>query len=104
MKTIITATGNTEDALFDLRYGRAKYFCIYDKETNSSKFIKNEHADAQGGAGTKAAEQTVELGVKQVISGDFGPKAKEILEKFNIQMVVLNDDTSSIKDIINKIK
>ncbi len=41
------------------------------------------------GAGGKVVETAIELGVTKVISGDFGPKAKDLLEKFNIQMVIL---------------
>ena len=45
----------------------------------------------------------VELGVKKVISGDFGPKAKDLLDKFKIQMVVIQDDTT-VAEIIEKLK
>ena len=62
------------------------------------------YEQAQGGAGTKAAEKMVELKVGKVISGHFGPKAKDLLDKFNIQMVMINDENNSIQDIINKIK
>ena len=104
MKTLISASGKTIQSNFDLRYGRAKYFCIYNKETNTTEFIKNENAESQGGAGTKAAELTIEKGVARVISGDFGPKAKELLEKFNIQMIIIEDEAQTIEDIINKLK
>ena len=45
----------------------------------------------------------IELGVNKIISGDFGPKAKEMLEKFNIQMVIIEDDSQTIQTIIDKI-
>jgi predicted Fe-Mo cluster-binding NifX family protein len=35
-----------------------------------------------GGAGTKAAETVADLNAERVISGDFGPKAKALLEQF----------------------
>ena len=44
-----------------------------------------------------------ELGASQVISGDFGPKAKTMLEKFNIQMIILNESELSVQDVINQI-
>ena len=104
MKTIISATGNTIDAKFDLRFGRAKYFCIYNAENGESEFIENSNKDSQSGAGTKAAELAIEQGVSRVISGDFGPKAKTILEKMNVQMVIVEDNGHTINDIIDKIK
>ncbi|TAJ11500.1 dinitrogenase iron-molybdenum cofactor biosynthesis protein [Marinilabiliaceae bacterium JC017] len=104
MKTVITSTGNSTDSPFDLRFGRAAHYCILDADTNETTFIENEYANAQGGAGTKAAEKMVELGVKRVISGDFGPKAKELLERFKIQMVVLNGEDKTVQEIINTLK
>ena len=104
MKTVITATGNELSSLFDKRFGRAAWFCILDEETGKTEFHNNESKDAQGGAGTKTVEKMVELGVTKVISGDFGPKAKDLLDKFNIQMVIIQDDELSIDDIIRKIK
>ncbi len=104
MKTVITATGNELSSLFDKRFGRAGWFCVLDDKTGETKFHENENKDAQGGAGTKTVEKMVELGVTKVISGDFGPKAKDLLDKFNIQMVIIQDDELSIEDIIRKIK
>ncbi len=103
MKTLITAQGNEKTALFDKRFGRAAWFCIFKEDTHAIEFIKNEHADSQSGAGTKAAETVANLGVTKVISGDFGPKAKELLEKLNIQLVILNDNPISIAEIIEKL-
>ncbi len=104
MKTIITSTGNNTNAPFDKRYGRAAWFCLYDETTGKTVFHKNEYADAQGGAGTKAAEKSVELGAQKIISGDFGPKAKELLEKFKVQMVIISDEDQTIEEIINRLK
>ena len=104
MKTIISSTGNHLDAGFDLRFGRAAWFCLLDEETREIKFYKNEVTEFSHGAGTKAVEKIFELGAQKVISGDFGPKAKELLEKFHIQMVLLSDDSKSIADIIDSIK
>ncbi len=102
MKKVITSTGNSLQSLFDLRFGRAAWFCVYDEETKTTTFIENELKDAQGGAGTKASEKMIELGVQMVVSGDFGPKAKDLLDKFKIQMVIMPDDGSSIENIIKK--
>ena len=104
MKTIISSTGNKTDSQFDLRFGRAEWFCLLDEETGKIRFLKNNHLDASHGAGTKASEKVIEEGATKVISGDFGPKAKEVLDKFNIQMVIIPDDSLTIAEIIQKIK
>ena len=104
MKTLISSTGNKLDSSFDLRFGRAGWFCLLDEETGETSFYENENKEASHGAGTKAVEKLIELGATRVISGDFGPKAKELLEKFKIQMVLLSDDSKSIADIADSIK
>jgi predicted Fe-Mo cluster-binding NifX family protein len=104
MKTAISSTGNNSNSVFDLRFGRAGWFCIYDSETKKTEFFENENKDASGGAGTKTAEKVAELGVTQVISGDFGPKAKSLLERFKIQMIIMNENSKTVQEIINKIQ
>ena len=103
MKTVITSTGNNLESTFDLRFGRAGWFCVYNTDDNTSEFIENPNKEAGGGAGSKSVEMIAELGVKQVISGDFGPKAKPLLEKLKIQMIILEDKNLSVLDIISKI-
>jgi len=104
VKTIITSTGNKLKSNFDLRFGRAGWFCLLDEETGQTTFYENEFMDAVQGAGTKVVEKVVGLGAEKVISGDFGPKAKELLDRFNIQMVILPDNAVTVKDVIDKIK
>ena len=104
MKTAITSSGDSLQSEFDMRFGRAAWFCLLNEETGRHEFIENESVNATGGAGIKAAEKMIELGVAKIISGDFGPKAKDLLEKFNIQMVILGNTHTSIKDIIIKLK
>lgn len=103
MKTVITSTGDKPGSGFDMRFGRAAWFCLYNEDSGKTDFIRNNHAESNNGAGTKAAELMVELGVSKVISGDFGPKAKELLEKFNIQMVIVQNE-SKIENIIQRLK
>lgn len=103
MKMAVTSTGNQLQSTFDMRFGRSAWFCIFDTETNGVEFIENENKNVNGGAGTKAAEKIAEQGVTQVISGDFGPKAKALLERFKIQMIMLNDKEKTVQDIVNKI-
>ncbi len=101
-KTVITSLGNELASQFDKRFGRAEWFCVFDNETKESKFIKNEFVNSNHGAGTQAAELMIELKANRIISGDFGPKAKELLDKLDIQMVIIQDITS-IQEIINRI-
>jgi predicted Fe-Mo cluster-binding NifX family protein len=105
MIVIITSSGDSPDSKFDLRFGRAAWLCVYNTETGTMEFIENENKFISGGAGTKTAAKVAELGAQKVISGDFGPKAKMMLEKLKIQMITLDGDGNrKIEEIINNIK
>lgn len=104
MKVIITSTGDNLNSAFDLRFIRASWFCLYDKETETSNFIKKGFKDLNGGAGTKSSEMVAELGANQVISGHFGPKANNLLDRLNIQMVTMDENKLNIADIISKLE
>jgi len=103
MKTIISSEGSNPESTFDLRFGRAGWFCLLDEESGKTSFFENKYKNESQGAGGKVVEMVVELGVTKVISGDFGPKAKDLLEKLNIQMVVLPDGNKSVEEIIAQI-
>ncbi|SHF01366.1 Predicted Fe-Mo cluster-binding protein, NifX family [Mariniphaga anaerophila] len=102
MKVAITSVGNSLKSKLDLRFGRSVWLCIYDTETKQAEFRQNENKDANGGAGTKTAEKVAELGAEQVVSGDFGPKAKALLEKLKIQMVIFDEPNQTVGGIIEK--
>ncbi|WP_235208337.1 NifB/NifX family molybdenum-iron cluster-binding protein [Saccharicrinis fermentans] len=104
MKTVITSSGESLASSFDMRFGRAAYFCVLDQESGRTEFLENVNKDDSHGAGTKVAEKLIEMGVKKAVSGDFGPKAKELLEKFHVQMVVLQNTGQSVGDIVKKMK
>lgn len=104
MKVIITSTGDTLESKFDLRFGRAGWFCIYDSEKETTEFLENENKNSDGGAGSKAAEKVAELEISKVISGHFGPKAQSQLEQFKIQMIMFDEKEKSVQGIIDKIK
>ena len=101
-KTVITSSGNELASQFDKRFGRADWFCVFDSKTKESTFVKNKFVNSNHGAGTQAAELMVELKANRIISGDFGPKAKELLEKLDIQMIIIQDSTS-VQAIVDKI-
>ena len=103
MKTLITTQAKSTDSPMDKRFGRSHYFCIYDDRDNSIVFEDNPYIDSEGGAGSKTAELMIEKDIKKIISGHFGPKAKVLLGKFQIQLVE-TDDRLTIQEIINKLK
>ena len=86
MKVAITISGDTIDAPFDTRFGRAAAFCVVESETGEWVVRDNPGLSASGGAGVQAAQEMAELGVQAVISGAFGPNAFTALGASGIAM------------------
>ncbi|EOD01357.1 NifB/NifX family molybdenum-iron cluster-binding protein [Caldisalinibacter kiritimatiensis] len=84
MKICFTSTGETMESKLDPRFGRCKYFIIYDTETKEHKTVENSGAISAHGAGVSAAQQVEEAGVDVVITGKLGPNAMNILSAANI--------------------
>ncbi len=84
MKMTITSEGNNHKSKFDIRFGRRDWFCIWDSEKQNADFFEYCFKELNGGAGTKAAELVAEQDAAKIISGDFGPKAKSLLEQLKI--------------------
>ncbi len=103
MKIAITSTGNRLDAKIDKRFGRCSFFVIYDTDTKSTEFIPNPNREAEEGAGPASVQLIASKGVKKVISGEFGLKIKSLLDSLKIQMIALNENEKSIKEIIELI-
>ncbi|MHC1579752.1 MAG: NifB/NifX family molybdenum-iron cluster-binding protein, partial [Candidatus Alkanophagales archaeon] len=56
VRVCVTATAEGLDAEVDPRFGRCRYFVIVDTETMEYEAVRNESADAPGGAGVQAAQ------------------------------------------------
>ena len=87
MKIVITAQENNPDAEVDPRFGRAKCFMVYDKETGEFSDIDNtQNFEAAQGAGIQAAKAVIDTGAGTLISGHVGPKAFAALNAAGIDM------------------
>ena len=104
MKTIITSIGNTINSQFDLRFGRAEWYCLFDDNNiKSVEFFKNEYANNTKNSGIKNAKKLIDLKVEKIISGEFGEKTKIMLDNANIQIVIINNHNYTINNILNKL-
>lgn len=101
-KICVSSTGESLDLEMDSHFGRCSFFTIVEIEDGkiiSTEVIKNEASDKGHGAGTTAADIVAKMGVKVIISGDFGPKANDVLSQLNIKMV---RDSGTVTEVINK--
>ena len=101
-KICVSSTGESLDLEMDAHFGRCSFFAVIEIEDGkiaSTEFIKNEAAERGHGAGTTAADFVAKLGVKAIISGDFGPKADDVLSQLNIEMI---RDSGTINEVVRK--
>lgn len=79
MKIALSSSGKTLEDNLDLRFGRCKYFLIYDTETEELVTLENQAQYAGGGAGIAAAQQIIDESVEVLITGHLGPNAFDML-------------------------
>lgn len=82
----VTSTGEGLDQMVDDRLGRCAVFAIYDTDSKDLNFIHNQAKNASGGAGARAAQQMIDLGVDLLITGKVGPMAMEVLSEGDIRV------------------
>ncbi len=76
MQVAITSLGETLDSPVDQRFGRARYFILFDTETEDwSAHDNKQNLEAVQGAGIQAGQTVTNLGAAALVTGHCGPKA-----------------------------
>jgi predicted Fe-Mo cluster-binding NifX family protein len=89
MRLIVTS--NTRERNGDVSdvFGRCKFFLLFEEEKGEIKLIEvfeNINSRKAGGAGISAAQAVAERDAKAVLSGNIGPRAREVFRQFGIKM------------------
>jgi len=101
MKIAVSAAGMTMQDQIDPRFGRARYFIVFDTDTNHAKAHDNtQNLHAAQGAGIQAAETVVRLDAQVVLTGNVGPKAFRALEAAGTKVYLC--DQGSVADAVRK--
>ncbi len=98
----VASDGDTIDSEVDSHFGRCEYFIIIkikDNKIINSKAIKNTGLRYSHGVGISAAEIVGKSGAKIIVSGNFGPKAIDVLKQLGIKTRI---DSGSVKNAIQK--
>ena len=82
----ITSKGTKLSAEVDHRFGRCRYFILYELETGNFKTRKNPYAISLKRAGIQVAKKVTEEDVKVVLTGHVGPNAFETLSSAGIKV------------------
>ncbi|MBS3770930.1 MAG: NifB/NifX family molybdenum-iron cluster-binding protein [Bacteroidales bacterium] len=104
MKILFTAKGTDWNANPDNRFGRGKYFVVYDEEQDHLTAHSNEeNMNAGHGAGIQAAQKAINLGVDVIISAELGPKARQTIGQSHCKLYTI-DDSSTIQELYEQYK
>lgn len=103
MKVAVTSQGETPESEVDPRFGRARYFLVFDTETEDCEAHDNsQNLGAAQGAGIQAARNVAGLKVQAVVTGNVGPKAFSTLQAGGIK--VYTQAEGSAKDAFQRFK
>jgi predicted Fe-Mo cluster-binding NifX family protein len=95
MKIAVTAENPRPDGPIDPRFGRAKFFLVYDDEKDAWDVLDNkQNLQSSQGAGIQSAANVVNAGCKVLISGHCGPKAFATLSKAGVDVYAAKDGSA----------
>lgn len=87
MKVVVTSQGDTPESEVDPRFGRARYFLVFDTESEEWEVHDNtQNLGAAQGAGIQAARNVAGLNAQAVVTGNIGPKAFSTLQAGGIKV------------------
>ena len=99
MKIVITSLGETIDSPVDQRFGRARYFVLYDTESGDwSAHDNKQNLQAAQGSGIQAGQIVIDLGADAVVTGHCGPKAFATLAAGDVD--VYNGAKGTVKEAV----
>jgi len=94
MKIGVSAEQSTQDSTVDPRFGRSKYFMIFDDTNGNWASIDNtQNLQAAQGAGIQSAANVVNAGCEVLISGHCGPKAFTALNAAGVVVYTVSSGT-----------
>ncbi|SMP06302.1 Predicted Fe-Mo cluster-binding protein, NifX family [Desulfurobacterium pacificum] len=98
MKVLVPVLSKSEDAEISQEFGRAPFFAVI--EDGRVSFYDNPGASASGGAGVKASQFVLSLGVdKVVLKKPAGPNAGSALEQAGVTVEV-NENLKTLKNLL----
>lgn len=97
---------NKNDSKYKIndKFGRCRFFYVYDIDNNSNSIIDNDdNIRSAHGSGVQTSSMLAQNGIGAVIVKQIGPKAQDILLKSNIKIYEYKD-YNNINDLIEMYK
>ncbi len=92
MKVAVPVLGSGPDLVVDERFGRARYFWVYDTNTGKEELVENPGFSAPSGAGPAAVQTLKDAGVEVLLACNVGPKARDMLVSAGIEYREVSPD------------
>jgi len=86
MRIAIPVDENKPETGVCASFGRAPYFMLYDTESNKTEYIANTAAEAQSGAGLKAAQLVADSGADALLTVRCGQNAADVLNTAEVKI------------------
>jgi len=103
MKIAVSASENRLEGFLEQRFGRARWFLIYNLDDDTHEFIENiQQLNAPQGAGIQSAGTISREGVEAVITGHMGPKAFKVLKAAGVDVYLKG--TGTIREAVDNYK
>jgi predicted Fe-Mo cluster-binding NifX family protein len=99
MKIALPVDDKSLDSNVCRSFGRAPYFLVFSTEKNTSEFLDNNAAVAQGGAGIRASQTIADLGIKALLAPRCGENARRVL--FGAQVLVYQSIPGTARENID---
>ncbi|MDD3647290.1 MAG: NifB/NifX family molybdenum-iron cluster-binding protein [Candidatus Dojkabacteria bacterium] len=74
-------------------FGRAKYFAIYDTDSEKLEILDNPGDSQARGAGITASQFAIDNNVGKVVASQIGPNAENVLREAGIEVEIQTDKT-----------
>jgi predicted Fe-Mo cluster-binding NifX family protein len=88
MKIAISAQGTDRSAAVDPRFGRCKWFLVFDTDSEEIEVVDNDQSTGLAhGAGIQSAKLVIDRGARVVLTGGCGPKAFDTLDAAGVRVV-----------------
>lgn len=104
MIIFISAMDEKYDAQMNPRFGRTSWFIRFDTESSNWRAVKNTGPDQSGGAGVAAAQLLIDQGAEAVVSGRFGPNARQALQAAGISMYSIDTEQLTVNEVLRRIQ
>jgi predicted Fe-Mo cluster-binding NifX family protein len=102
MRICVTAQDGNLESKVDPRFGRCTYFIFVDADTMEFDAVKNDQAQAMGGAGVQAGQSVVDNNAEVLLTGNIGPNAYRTLEAGNVEIITGVEGT--VREAIERYK